>query len=226
MTAARPLCLLIADTRHELFPLVAAQWAALRGLKCLQWNTAEAGFVLRWPGSECSAGVVVPHVVLLEYSGIACRESRRVAGSDAIRARRLSDALKMFVLAFRLGRVWDFFLPRRMVICSPTTGCCRKCSGMNRQGGGEPGGRAIGRLRSASAGRHPRLAAASLPFILAMPCGAGVVIYDLMPDEVPAGAETPIVEAFGGPRPRAVSSLGRWPRSIMPSGGRAQCSAP
>ena len=51
------------------------------------------------------------------------------------------------------------------------------------------------------------------------------MIYDLMPDEVPAGAETPIVEASGANPPRDVSSSGLWRRSIMPSGGPATVGA-
>ena len=45
------MCLLIADTRHDRFPLVAAQWAALRSLKCWRMDICR-GRTLRTPTSD------------------------------------------------------------------------------------------------------------------------------------------------------------------------------
>lgn len=45
--------------------------------------------------------------------------------------------------------------------------------------------------------------ASKIPFIFAIPCEAGVVIYDLMPDEVPSGATTPIVQRLANAAARS-----------------------
>lgn len=44
MNLAAPSCVLIADTRYERFPVVAAQFAALRGMRCRHMDLAAADF--------------------------------------------------------------------------------------------------------------------------------------------------------------------------------------
>ena len=112
-------------------------WSRLSGrrcaaLKCLRWETAQAGFAS--DGLAPNALLALSHRTLSALSAreLLRREGCRVARGDALRARRLSGAGKMFALAFRLGRLQDFFLLLPIVICSPTTGCSLKCSGMKR----------------------------------------------------------------------------------------------
>lgn len=201
MTAARPLCLLIADTRHELFPLVAAQWAALRGLKCLQWDTAEAGFVSDGLGPNVLLALSYRTLSSLSTRGLLAVKAAVWQGATLYVRGGFPTHSRCSFSPFGSGAFGisscradgylladHWLLPEVLrnetvkaevnLVVAQLGDCAAQVLAAIPGGGGQ------------------------LAFVLAMQCGAGVVIYDLLPDQVPAGTETPIVRRLAAPAAR------------------------
>ncbi len=195
-------CVLIADSRYERFPLLAAQFAALRGVQCWRMDLAGADF------SDAGFGpkvlLAMSHGTLASFNPAEMRALKAAVVHGAslyVRGGFLNGqtcSLTPFGLgAFRVHpcqatdgyQLCDHILLPQVLRNEAVTASLEL-----------PGAQIADSAAQALALRGS--GAAELPFIFAVMCGSGVVIYDLTPDEVPHGAMTPIVQRLANPATR------------------------
>jgi hypothetical protein len=190
-----PACILIADSRYEAFPRVAAQMAMLRGLVCWRLDLAQG----RLPDIRSGRSVLFA----MSYSTL-----RSLKPADARRLRaQVENGNKLYVRGgFKDGQRCPFapFGPGHFEVLAKqhTAGYSftdhhlvpavlrneRVIADMALPV-------ALGTDRSAdvlTAAHQP--AAPKLPITFAVDCGSGSVIYDLLPDEVPVSPDTAVVD--------------------------------
>jgi hypothetical protein len=202
VNSPHPTAVLITDTRREPWPLIAAQWAALRGIKRLRLDLAEGDF----PAHRLGGNVLLAlsHRTLVSLSSKdSCALKAAVARGATLYVRggfpcgvRCSLApfgLGTFVVTsaasvdrYRMANHW--LLPQ--VLRDEVTKAEAKLPGA------ELADSAAQVLAAAQVG------GAELAFVFAVQCGSGIVIYDLLADEVPGGALTPIVRRLADPAAR------------------------
>jgi hypothetical protein len=202
MNTLPPRCVLIGDTRGQPFPLIAAQWAALHGMQCMLLNIAEAGF----PADGLGPNVLLAlsHRTLLSFAAGELR------------------ALKVAVWQGATLYVRGGFLPQASCSLSPFgSGAFRVTSRradrylladhrLLPEVLRNETVRAEVNLPVAQLGDSPAQVLVAVPsggkelaFVFAMRCGSGIIIYDLLSDQTPAGASTPIVRRLADPAARA-----------------------
>ena len=203
MNLPGPLCVLIADSRHERFPLVAYQWAALRGIRCWRMDLATGDFSAS--GLAPKALLALSYPTLTSFNPaelfalkIAVRRGAtlyvRGGFSTGQRCALTPFGSGAFVVGatqrtggYRLADHW--LLPQ--VLRNEVSGAALDLPAAHTAEGTV---QALASRLGAGAGE--------LAFICAIPCGGGVVIYDLMPDEVALGAAAPIAKRLADPAAR------------------------
>jgi hypothetical protein len=196
-----PVCVLIADRRREQFPLVAAQWAMLRGMPCWRLDLAAGDFPAQSFGPQTLLALSYPALSKL----------------GAAELRALSTLVRRGATLYVRGG----FESATTCSLSPFGSGALKISSGKSAGGYRLAEHdlvpAVLRTETAQAemalpgaqladcaaqGLACAATGAMLPFIFALPWGLGVVIYDLLPDDVPLGAETPILQRLAEPAAR------------------------
>ncbi len=203
MNSPAPICVLLADTRRERFPLLAYQWAALRGLRCRRIDLAASAFGPVGLGPRVLLAASCP--TLLSLDDVQACALRAVVHGGA-------------TLYVRGG-----FAPGRPCSLAPFARGSFVAAGAEHASGYRFPDHALlpKVLRNESANTAIDLPAArviegaleplvyglrtgapAFPFILALTHGRGAVIYDLLPDQTPAGAMTPIVRRMADAQAR------------------------
>jgi hypothetical protein len=191
----RPTCILISDSRCEIFPGVAAQLAMLRGLLCWRFDLAAGGLAHVRFGQGTLFAMSYSTLRSLDLSGLR-RLKTQIEGGNTLYVRG----------GFESGQLCSFapFAPGQFEVAPKARASGYQFAGhdlvptvlRNEQVAADvvlPGALcAPGAAEVLAVGRHG--GKRELPFIFALACGAGFVIYDLLPDEVPLGEDTPVVD--------------------------------
>jgi hypothetical protein len=202
MNLPAPVCVLIADSRRERFPLVTYQWVALRGMRCQYIDLATADFYAAGLGQRTLLAMSYPTLLSLDASEL-CALRNAVSNGATLYVRGGFSAGRCSLAPFASGdflvepakRVGGYrladhpLLPR--VLRNETVEAAVEL----------PAARIADATVSTLAARSGD-GAENLPFIFAVPCGDGVVIHDLLADEVPVGAMTPIARRMADPAGR------------------------
>jgi len=196
------VCVLIADSRRERMPLLAYQWAALRGLRSWRMDLATGDF--------CAAGLGRRTLLAMSYSTLASLGPNELI---ALKAAVCQGATLYVRGGFPAGQRCPL---APFVSGALTVGAEERCGGYRLTGHWllpkvlrDETFSAELQLPSAHITDAPiesvafRLGfGAGRGFICAMSCGGGVIIYDLMPDEMPSGVATPIANRLADSRLR------------------------
>ncbi len=212
-------CFLIADTRRERFPLVAAQWAMLRAMQCWRLDLAAGDFPAARFRTAGAAGAVVSRADLTGRRRVARCEERGVAGGIALCQGRLSGRCNLFALTIWFGHLHDFpapsrrRLPDRQSRLAPQSAAQRggvHASGIARRAGQRFVGEGVG-LRAA---RRFRLSSR-------YDAGRELRSMTCCPTQCQAARKRRSRGVWPTPR-RDVPSSARWRRSIMRRSARAR----
>ncbi|HZY59167.1 MAG TPA: hypothetical protein VFE56_05355 [Candidatus Binataceae bacterium] len=203
---AYPVCVLIADTRREQFPLVAGQWAMLRGMPCWRLDLADGDFPAQSFGPQTLLALSYPALSKLGATELrALNAIVRQGATLYVRGGFESGAIRSlspfgsgaFKVSSRKTSLGYQLTDHDLV---PDVLRTETAQAETALPGAQLADCAAQGLACAATG-------GMLPFIFALRCGLGVVIYDLMPDEVALVAETPILQRLSDPAARC-SELG------------------
>lgn len=199
MTLTSPVCLLIADSRRERFPLLAAQWAMLRGMQCWRLDLAAGDFPAERFGPRTLLAMSYPALTALGAAQLGALKNAVWQGASLYVRGGFPGGATCSLSPFGSGiftisprqatagyRIANHaLLPRVLRNEAVSTEVALPAAQVND-----------------SSVKGLAYAGAALPFVFAIQCGAGVVIYDLLPDAVPIGAETPIARRLAHPAAR------------------------
>jgi len=197
----RPACILITDSRCENAPCVVSQLAMLRGFVCLQLDLARGEF----SDSRISAGTLLAiSYPALQSLGAAeaGRLKRHIEQGNTLYIRGGFKAGQTCALSpFAAGQ---FECVRRALVYRFTDHKMVPAVLRRERADADaplPGALGLSETAQPLMVGH-RGDGPGLPVMFAVAVGSGAVIYDLMPDEVPAGEDTAVVDRLSDPAAR------------------------
>jgi len=199
-----PVCLLIADTRRERFPLVAAQWAMLRGMQCWRLDLAAGDFPDRSFGPRALLAISYPTLTSLDAAELRAVKNAVAQGASLYVRGGFPGGATRSLSPFGSG-VFTIS-PRKAAAGYRISNHGLLPRVLRNEAVSVELALPAAQVSDCSV-EGLAFAGATLPFVFAIRCGAGVAIYDLLPDQVPFGAQTPIVRRLAQPAARC-SELG------------------